>query len=308
MIPAYNPPAGYLRETLESVLRQDPGPNRMQIEVVDDQSTKADVTALVHSIAGDRVAVSKTPINLGLAGCWNTCIQRASGDWVHLLHQDDWVLPGFYRRFEALVSANPALDAACCRQLDADGDGHWTYLSPLMKREPGPLDNFSGSLARHPTLQCPAVIVRRQTYQRLGLFRADLPYVLDWEMWSRIAANGTWGYEPTPGAVYRMHSGSETQRLKRSGVALRNLLEGGMVARSHFSPALQAETRTGFLGTIAGETLKLAVAQFVSGDNRGAALTLDSFRREVFAGGRSLDWIRLRLRIAAKSFRGAFSR
>src|SRR5207253_10172288 len=35
MIPAYEC-AGYLVETLESVLAQDPGPDRMQIEVVDD--------------------------------------------------------------------------------------------------------------------------------------------------------------------------------------------------------------------------------------------------------------------------------
>ena len=39
MIPTYNC-AKYLRETLVSVLAQDPGPEQMQIEVVDDYSTK----------------------------------------------------------------------------------------------------------------------------------------------------------------------------------------------------------------------------------------------------------------------------
>jgi len=38
MIPTYNPRAEYLEETLWSVLRQDPGPEQMQIEVVDDCS------------------------------------------------------------------------------------------------------------------------------------------------------------------------------------------------------------------------------------------------------------------------------
>ena len=38
MIPTYNC-ARYLRETLASVLAQDPGPDQMQIEVIDDCST-----------------------------------------------------------------------------------------------------------------------------------------------------------------------------------------------------------------------------------------------------------------------------
>ncbi|MGH2416194.1 MAG: glycosyltransferase, partial [Microcystaceae cyanobacterium] len=39
MIPTYNC-ANYLRETLASVLAQDPGSEVMQIEVVDDHSSK----------------------------------------------------------------------------------------------------------------------------------------------------------------------------------------------------------------------------------------------------------------------------
>src|SRR5206468_9339134 len=39
MIPTYNC-GDYLRRTLQSVLAQDPGPDQMQIEVVDGSSTK----------------------------------------------------------------------------------------------------------------------------------------------------------------------------------------------------------------------------------------------------------------------------
>ena len=41
MIPTYNR-ATYLERTLASVLAQDPGPQKMQIEVVDDASTSDD--------------------------------------------------------------------------------------------------------------------------------------------------------------------------------------------------------------------------------------------------------------------------
>ena len=77
MIPTYNPRRDYLEQALSSVLSQDPGQDKMQIEVVDDCSTGQDVANLVWSIAGDRVTFSKTPSNLGLAGCWNACAERS---------------------------------------------------------------------------------------------------------------------------------------------------------------------------------------------------------------------------------------
>jgi glycosyltransferase involved in cell wall biosynthesis len=61
MIPVYNPSADYLAETLRSVLQQDSGRERMQIEIVDDCSPDVDVEKVVKCIAGDRVAISKTP-------------------------------------------------------------------------------------------------------------------------------------------------------------------------------------------------------------------------------------------------------
>ena len=53
MIPTYNPRAEYLEETLWSVLRQDPGPEQMQIEVVDDYSkddTASDYSGMISTL------------------------------------------------------------------------------------------------------------------------------------------------------------------------------------------------------------------------------------------------------------------
>lgn len=49
MIPTYNC-AHYLREALHSVLCQDPGKDMMQIEVIDDHSTKDDPEAVVKEM------------------------------------------------------------------------------------------------------------------------------------------------------------------------------------------------------------------------------------------------------------------
>ncbi len=64
MIPTFNC-AKYLRQTLESVLRQDPGPEEMQIEVIDDCSAQDDPEAIVREIGKGRVAFYRKPKNEG---------------------------------------------------------------------------------------------------------------------------------------------------------------------------------------------------------------------------------------------------
>lgn len=80
MILAYNPRADYSEETRNSVLQQDPGPEQMQIEVIDDASPNGAPTEFIRKLAGKRVTVHCEPRNLGLAGIWNRCIERARGE------------------------------------------------------------------------------------------------------------------------------------------------------------------------------------------------------------------------------------
>src|SRR5437870_3024247 len=67
MIPTYNPRADYLEETLHSVLQQDPGPQQMQIEVIDDCSTGDLAAQTVGRVGGGRVTFRAEPQNRGLA-------------------------------------------------------------------------------------------------------------------------------------------------------------------------------------------------------------------------------------------------
>ena len=306
MIPTFNPRPDYLEDTLHSVLQQDPGPEQMQIEVVDDCSTGMDVAALVKAIAGERVQFSRTAKNLGLAGCWNACIERSRGQWVHILHQDDWVLPGFYTQFEALIKTVQGIDAAFARHLHADADGHWTSIGPLVRRNTGEFRDFDIWTATWVPMQCAAVVVKRSTYEKLGGYRTDIPYVLDWEMWCRIAASGRWGYVAHPGAVYREHDQSETTRLRKSGEAHQVLLEGGQIARSHFSSELQTQTQLGFRNAFVNNVLGDAIALYVEGNLKDAGRLLESFNSEAMKSNRRWDWLWLRLRVKIKPLRQLF--
>ena len=122
MIPTYNC-AHYLRETLASVLAQAPNPEIMQIEVVDDHSTKDDPKAVVDELGGDRVSFYQQPHNVGYIKNFETCLQRSRGTLIHLLHGDDLVRDGFYQKMQRAFEERSDLGAAFCRHIFMERTG-----------------------------------------------------------------------------------------------------------------------------------------------------------------------------------------
>lgn len=214
MIPAYDC-AEFLSETLESVLAQDPGPQAMQIAVLDDHSHD-DPGAVVRAVAGARVELVRHPRNLGQGANLNECIRLARGELVHLLHGDDAVRPGFYAALEAPLLADPALVAAFCRFVAIRPDSHWETLAELEAPVAGILDDWLATLAHGQRLQTPCIAVRRSVYERIGGFDPSTD-VLDWDMWVRVAAAGPVWYEPEPLALYRVRGGGVTDSMVTSG-------------------------------------------------------------------------------------------
>jgi glycosyltransferase involved in cell wall biosynthesis len=221
MIPTYRPPLNFLKQALDGLLVQALG-EEMHIEVVDDCSLDVDVEAMVRSIAGSRVSFYKTPKNLGLTGCWNLCIERARGHWIHLLHQDDWVLPGFYERLSQEARLHPDISLLATRSFFVDDDGVILGVSERLEE----LEGGGREVKRffyHTPLYCAGVVIKRKFYELHGGFRADLDFVLDCEMWTRAISNGGGLVVPEVLSCYRIASGTETGRLARSAETLRDI-------------------------------------------------------------------------------------
>jgi glycosyltransferase involved in cell wall biosynthesis len=224
MIPTYNPRADYLAETLLSVLKQDPGPDQMQIEVVDDCSNDDTASEVTRRVGAGRVTFHAEPQNRGLANNWNRCIERARGQWVHILHQDDLVLPGFYERLRKGAEHSDA-GAMFCRYAVANSKGHWLRISELHRESAGLLEDWHAEITVQCVIQCAAIAVRRSVYEQLGGFLPHLHYVADWEMWQRIASQFAFCFEPSILACYRVHSDSATSRLRLDAADTREVRE-----------------------------------------------------------------------------------
>ena len=214
MIPTYNV-TDLLEKTLRSVLDQDPGPDRMEIVIVDDCSPNGHAEEIVQSLASDRVRFHRGEANVGLAGNWNRCIALSRGRWVHILHQDDLVLPGFYERLSRADQGEPRPGAAFCQHAFIDAAGNWQTISGLERRSPGLIEDWLERIVDDQRVQCPSIVVRRDVYEHLGGYLPDLIYALDWEMWVRIARHYPVWYEPTVLACWRIHDKGETAQLHK---------------------------------------------------------------------------------------------
>jgi hypothetical protein len=239
----------------------------MEILISDDSPNSSAARDVAERLAPGRVAYHPNATSLGLAGNWNACVGRARGRWVHILHQDDLVLPGFYERLSAADSAAPMPGAAFCQHVVGDDLGNWVHLSPLERREPGVLEGWLERIATFQRLHTPSIAVRRDVYEALGGYTPELVMVLDWEMWVRIAAHYPVWYEPTPLALYRDHASSETYRLRLSGEELADFPKGiEMMQRYLRRPDLKKQASQAFTGLLLARADQLRDA----GDLRGS--------------------------------------
>jgi glycosyltransferase involved in cell wall biosynthesis len=222
MIPTYNPNQAYLRETLNSLLQQSPSPKKMQIELIDDCSPEFNPEAFLENFGDDRVSHYRQKKQSGIGANWNACIERARGHWIHILHQDDLLLPGFYENLLKGITEEPDVGAVFCREFFIDDKGHTKYLQIPLRETSGILTSWLEHVFIGLFIRASAIIVKRSVYEKLGGFTTSLQYALDWDMWKRIASSYPIWYEPEPLFCYREHRASASSEFINSG---RNLVE-----------------------------------------------------------------------------------
>jgi glycosyltransferase involved in cell wall biosynthesis len=206
MIPVYNG-SNFLKQTLESVLIQAEKESDMQIEVVDDCSTDIDVQSFVEQIGHGRITYFCQPRNVGSLRNFETCINRATGRYIHLLHSDDLVRPGFYKKLGNLLLRYPTAAAAFCHYEYINEHGNIVLTPEQEAPAEGILENWLLRLAERQRIQYVAIAVKREVYEELGAFYG-VHYGEDWEMWARIASKYPFAYTPAILASYRRHYNS----------------------------------------------------------------------------------------------------
>jgi hypothetical protein len=284
MIPAFNPDPGFFEQALASVLAQDPGREAMEMVVLDDASEAPAGREIAARAGGDRIEWVAHRSHVGIGRNWNACVERARGEWVHILHQDDLLRPGFYERLGAGITACPAAGAAFCRDVTIDPTGRERYAQSVLQPAAGVLEDWIGHVFLGLHLRASGLVVKRSVYEALGGFRLDLSYALDWDMWKRIAAAYPLWYEPGTYVCYRRHRGSESFGFIRSGGNIAEIGRSIALSEGLLPAAVAAEVTRKTRENYTRYAVTEAWRALVRGEVRGAAAQLREGRRLTSTG------------------------
>jgi glycosyltransferase involved in cell wall biosynthesis len=217
MVPTYNREQ-FLSQTLQSILEQDQGPDRMQLCVVDNATTTFDVRAMLQRLAGDRIEYVRHPVNIGGIRNINSCIIQSRGQWIHVLHDDDLVMPGFYRAYENAIARYPEAALLFCPTLDIDDRGVAFGLRTFRPAPEGRVSDFLVGQATGNRVPTPSVVVPRHVYEKIGAYCETLSFVPDWEFGFRAGMCGEVVTLSLPYVAARWHERSDTVKLIKSTV------------------------------------------------------------------------------------------
>lgn len=218
-IPTYRG-AEYLAQAIDSVLAQTL--TDFELVIVDDQSPD-DTEAIVARYTDPRIRYLRNPVNLGPEGNWNRCLSEARGTYFKLLPHDDLLHPDCLTRQVEVLEADHTsrISLVFCARDIIGPDGRM-----LMQRgyPGGRTGSISGALIARKCIrrgtnligEPGAVLVRRTLAERVGLFDATNPYVIDLDYWLRLLAHGDGYYLKASLATFRMSRGQWTVTIGRA--------------------------------------------------------------------------------------------
>lgn len=214
MIPIFNR-TKFLTQALESVLSQNFEKQALQICIVDNSTQEIEWNSILDKYELGRVEIFKNEKHLPGTVNFNHLIALAKGEWVHILHDDDWILPGFYQTIEKYADRYPAASLIATRSFGVDEQGVIEWLTPRL-RDLENCGNDAHDFYYQTPIQCPGVVVKRNFYENHGGFRLDMDFVSDCEMWARAVSMGGGVITPEILACYRTYNGNGTSRLMRT--------------------------------------------------------------------------------------------
>lgn len=184
----------------------------IEVIVVDDGSS--DDTPEVMLPYGERVRYIRQE-NRGVSAARNTGFRATTGEYINFLDSDDFFLPTKIECQMRVFNLRPDVGLVHCGFYQVDENGN-----RLNKVTSFPSDHILRELAVDCFLVVHTPLVRREWFDRVGLFDEHLPwqgqYCEDWELWLRMVKAGCqFSYVSEPLVAYRILKGSHVTSVEK---------------------------------------------------------------------------------------------
>jgi glycosyltransferase involved in cell wall biosynthesis len=191
----------FLREAVESVLLQSV--SDLEIIVGDDGDEGEGVVATIDD---SRLSYVRNHRRLGMAENSTSLLDRARGEFLVLLNDDDRILPGFLPKCRDVFDRMPDVGVVFTNHF-IEYRGGKAVVRPCALQA-GRHDNFSYEYLHHRPIGCSAAVFRREAWRQVRPLTGET-HAGDLVLWARIAdAEWPFYYLDEPLMIYRAHENS----------------------------------------------------------------------------------------------------
>ena len=172
LLPVYNTPEDYLREAIESILKQTY--TDFELIIINDGSTN-NAESVIRSYTDERIRYFKQD-NRGLIDTLNCGISICRGAYIARMDADDISCAERFAEQVNILDHHPQIGVVGC----------WIKYFPKedvkhFKEYPRYLDLLGDNVIAHP-----AVMIRKSVLDRFDVKYANYLYAEDYELWSRL--------------------------------------------------------------------------------------------------------------------------
>ena len=235
VIASYNH-APFVQDCLRSVLSQNFAD--LEILVTDDGSTDG-TPERVAALNDPRIHLQVFKANQGACAALNDAIRRARGRYIAVLNSDDEFLPGKLSRQVAFLEQQPEvgavfgwpafIDERGTPFSDAAHKDHTVFHQANRPRQRWLRHFFDhGNALCHPT-----AMLRREVYDRIGLYDPRLAQVPDLDQWIRLCMRFDIHVLPAPLTAFRIRDQLQNASAARPEVVIRDAWERARILRRY---------------------------------------------------------------------------
>ena len=196
----------FVKQAIASALNQT---TPARVIVVEDCGPDSGLERFVRQEFGSRIEYIRNPRRRGLFGNWNACLDYCRTPWLSILHDDDYLAPGFV---EAVLDiSRQAPDCGLYfgqTQLVTEAGEPFPDATRPRLAVPWRRVEIADTLRNTP-FPFPGQVFAVEYARSLGSFRKTSQFCGDWEMWSNLIARHGAAQSSATVAFNRAHSGAE---------------------------------------------------------------------------------------------------